>query len=411
MRTPRLPRAFPFFLQNGNYAGLGNGTTDASGSCVFSVDPGSNAVRAIINSGDGYNFSSVWYEAANRTIEVNMPDFGEVSGTVKLNGMAAGNPLVVLDDGRIFDTTPYNVSQQDGPVIHTFTANRFSFTTTMGDHSVYAIGYSDGTMYRSDPQSINVSADVGQAPIVLELKPAGSNISALPAAVYDRIFHTSDTTPGPVSFSGKLTGADGLPLANVTMVAQDYFLKEPASARTDANGDFAFSSINLGTDIVRFKVSIEDNGTDTQSFSRFYPVQNMTALDVQILDYPKATVGYIYGIIATTDNRSNPVALSGTVYLSNGLVQAVSPDRNNGQFFFTLTPGTYEIYAEHQEGAALLVSDKKVIDVEPEWSVMAINPTLLVVQPEKVQPWPLAGALAAGVILLAGLWFAMRKWL
>ncbi len=115
---------------------------------------------------------------------------------------------------------------------------------------------------------------------------------------------------------------------------------------------------------------------------------------MQILDYPKAAVGYIYGIIAGSANRSNPVPLSGTVYLSNGLVQDVSPDKNNGQFFFTLTPGTYEIYAEHQEGAVRLVSDKEVIDVKPEWSVMATDPTLLVVQPEKVQPWPLAGAIA-----------------
>ncbi len=119
----------------------------------------------------------------------------------------------------------------------------------------------------------------GQPPIVLELKPAGSNISTLSPAVYDRIFHTSDTTPGPVSFSGRLIGADGLPLANVTMVAQDYFLNEPASVRTDANGNFAFSSVSLSTDIVRFEVTVQDNGTESSSFSQFYPVQNITTLE------------------------------------------------------------------------------------------------------------------------------------
>ncbi len=64
-------------MQNGNYAGLGSSTTDASGACVLIVDPGSNAIRAIIDSGAGYNVTSVWYEAANRTIEVKLPDSGK----------------------------------------------------------------------------------------------------------------------------------------------------------------------------------------------------------------------------------------------------------------------------------------------------------------------------------------------
>jgi hypothetical protein len=122
-------------------------------------------------------------------------------------------------------------------------------------------------------------------------------------------------------------------------------------------------------------------------------------------------VGYIYGIIARSANRSNPVPISGMVYLSNGLVQGVSPGQNNGQFFFTLAPGSYEIYAEYREGGERLVSEKERIEVEAVWSPLAVNPTILVVEPEKVQYIPLIGALIAGALCVAGVAYAMRRWL
>jgi hypothetical protein len=167
----------------------------------------------------------------------------------------------------------------------------------------------------------------------------------------------------------------------------------------------------LSTDIVRFKAVVRDNGTEYASLSPFYPAQNTTSLEVSVPDYPKSNVGYVYGIIARSANRSNPVPISGTVYLSNGLVQEVSPGQNNGQFFFTLAPGSYEIHAERLEGGGRLVSETKRIEVEAVWSPLAVNPTILVVGPEKVQYVLLAGALIAGALCLAGAGYAMRKWL
>lgn len=394
----------PVSLQNGSYAILGNGTTDASGAYVFAVSSG--PVRAVV--GRPYNASSVWHDAADAAIEIRLPAANEIEGTIKLDGFT-GNPVVVLDDIEIFDSFPYDVSRQNGSSTQTFTVNRFSLATAPGRHVLYAAGYSDGRAYMSDRQDIYVSGD--RASAVLEMKCRGDNASILPAAVYERIFHTSEARGGMVNIAGRLIGADGMPLANATLTAQDYFLKEPGSTVSGPDGAFAFGPMYLNTDIVRFKVVIRDNGTEHTSLSSFYPVQYMTYLDVRITDYPKSKVGYIYGIISRSANRSSPVPISGTVYLSNGLMEKVSPEQNISQFIFTVAPGPYEIYAEHTDGGGRLVSGKVRIEVEAAWSPAAANPVILVVEPEKTQYIPLIVSLAAGALCLAGAAYSMKKWL
>jgi hypothetical protein len=393
-------------LQDGNYVSLGSGTTDASGTYAFTVVPGSRVVRAIVD-GPAYNVTSVWHDAADGAIEVRLPSANQVTGTVKLDGMG-GNPLVVLDDVDIFDTTPYGVSRQNGSSVQTFTVNRFSFNTTPGRHVLYAVGYFDGVVYRSDRAEVIVPGN--QAPVVLELKRAGDNASILPPAVYERIFHTTQGG-GPVSIAGHLLGADGRAIANATLTAQDYFLKEQGSATTGADGAFSFGPMYPAAGMVRFEAVVPDNGTEYTSLSPFYQAENTTGLNVSLPDYPKSAVGYAYGIIAMSANRSNPVPISGTVYLNNGLSQAVSPSINNGQFFFTLAPGTYQIYAEHAEGGERLVSEKMSIEVDAVWSPLAVNPTVLVVEPEKVQFMPLLLALIVGALCLAAAAYEMKKWL
>ncbi len=391
-------------LQDGNYASLGSGTTGVAGTYVFNVSTGSRAVRAVVG-GPAYNVTSVWHDAADPSIEVRLPSASQVTGTVKLDGMG-GNPLVVLDDADIFDTTPYGVSRQNGSSVQTFTVNRFSFNTTPGRHGLYAVGYFDGIVYRSDRAEVTVPGN--QAPVVLELKRAGDNASILPPAVYERIFHTSQGG-GPVSIAGHLLGADGRAIANATLAAQDYFLKEQGSTTTGTDGAFSFGPMYPGAGMVRFRAVIRDNGTEYTSLSPFYQAENTTGLNVSLPDYPKSTVGYVYGIIALSANRSSPVPIPGTVYLNNGLSQVVSPSKNNGQFFFTLAPGTYEIYAEHVEGGERLVSGKMSIEVDAVWSPLAVNPTILVVEPEKVQYIPLVLALIVGVLCLVALAYEMKK--
>jgi hypothetical protein len=396
----------PVSLQYGNYTVIASGTTGASGECSFTIIPGPGAVRALV-TGPAGNATSVWHDAADPVIEVRLLAEGEVTGTIKLDGLN-GNPLVVLDDAEIFDSYPYDVSRQNGSSVQTFTVNRFSFTTTTGRHVLYAVGYFDGGVYLSDRLEINVSGS--QAPAMLELKYKGDNASTLSAAVYDRIFHTSEDG-GPVSIAGRLLGADGEPIANATLTAQDYFLKEPASATTGSGGYFAFGPMYLSADIVRFKAVVQDNGTEYTLLSRFYPAQNTTGLEVRLTDYPMSDVGYVYGIISLSANRSSPAPISGTVHLSNGLSQDVSPGQNNGQFFFTLAPGPYDIYAEHSEGGVRLVSEKIRIEVEAVWSPLAVNPTVLVVEPEKVLFVPLCLAILVGTLCILGMWFSVRKWL
>jgi len=399
-------------LQNGNYTVLGNGTTDLSGTCTFNVSPGSSVVRAQVTS-PGYKLNPIWYTAApNTTINISLPGTGQVSGTITLDGMAAGNPVVVLDDSQIYDSTPYNVSQQNGSVVHTFTVNRFSFPAAAGEHTLYAAGYYNGIVYMSDRIGINVSSTINQPSIVLDLNAAGNNTSILAPAVYEQIFHTYNVPPGPVDMLGWLVGADEKPLANASITVQDYYMNDYATAITGDNGTFAFYSLNVTTDILRFKVTVQDNGTPVQSFSQFYPAKNTYGLKVIITNYPVATTGFIYGIITNTTNRSNPVPFSGTVYLSNGMSQAVSPDKDKGQFFFNVTPGNYTIYAEHDEGGQQIMTSTVAIVVTPEWSPTDVDPTVLVLQQQKtMQPVSLAAATAIGLICIAGAWYAMRKWL
>jgi len=167
----------------------------------------------------------------------------------------------------------------------------------------------------------------------------------------------------------------------------------------------------VSTDFLRLRVSIPDNGSTLTTYTQFYPAQDTAGIEVKVLDYPKPAYGYIYGIISLTENRSNPAPISGTVYLSNGLSQEVSPPANGGQFSFTLAPGTYEIYAVHEDSGQRLVSEKRSIVVEAVWSALAVNPTVLVVGPPEVQYVPLAIALALGALCLAGAGYAWRRWL
>ncbi len=392
-------------LQNGNYALLGYAMTGISGTCTFNVSPGSAAIRALVND---YDAVSVWHEASNATIEVKLRRVGEVTGTIRMDGMGAGNPLVVLDSATIYDSTPYDVSRQNGSGIYIFTANRFSFTTTIGPHTLYAVGYSNGTVYRSADTPINVSE--ATAPAVLELSPYGDNASVLPPDVYDRIFHTS-AGGGTFSFSGRLLDAKGEPVKGAAITAQDYLVEDRGYTTSGSNGTFVFSLLNVSTDFLRLKIIIPDNGSTFTTYTQFYPAQDTAGLEVKVLDYPKPAYGYIYGIIALTENRSNPVPISGTVYLSNGLTQEVSPSVNSGQFSFALAPGTYEIYAVHEDGGQRLVSGTRTIQVEAVWSALAVNPTVLVVGPPEVQYVPLAIALALGALCLAGAVYFSRKWL
>jgi hypothetical protein len=398
-------------LQNGNYAYLANGTTDISGTSALNISSGSNVIRARVITPE-YNQTTVWYEVGqNTTINVTIPNVEQISGAILLNGMAAGNPVVVLDNDQIYDSMPYNVSQQNSTVVHTFTANSFSFPAAMGKHSLYAAGYYNGIVYMSDPININLTSATGQASVVLQLNAMGNNTSILAPAVYEQIFHTTNVPPAPADMLGWLIGADGKPLADAAMTVQDWYLNNYSTALTDDNGTFAFYGLNISTDILRFKITVQDNGTPVQLFSQFYPTENTYGLKVIIPNYPIATTGFIYGIITNTTNSSNPVPLSGTVYLSNGMTQAVSPAKGQGQFFFNVTPGNYTIYAECDDGGQNIRTGTLAIVVAPAWSPADVDPTFLVLQEQQTtKPIPLAAAIVIGLLCIAGTLYAMRKW-
>ncbi|HEY3421552.1 MAG TPA: carboxypeptidase-like regulatory domain-containing protein [Methanocellaceae archaeon] len=385
-------------LQNGNFTDFYIAITDVSGTCsLTNVRPNSTALRAHVATGSGstaFNVTSVWYEAQNVTnINIKLPDSGAVDGQVRLDGTSANGSIVVLDD-----SATYTAGLEDG---------RFSFIAPAGNHSLYAAYYVNGIIYISDERQINVKPSFDEA-YVLELKPASENMSTLPRLLYNKLLNDHGTT-GPISLGGNLLGADGAPITNATIIAESYFKEQAGSTTTGLNGTFAFSGIRIGTDIVRFKVSVRDNGTDYSSYTGFYPAVDTSDMTVQISNYPVSTHGYIYGIITMSKNWTNSTTLSGTVYLSNGMSQAVSSDRNFGQFFFTVPPGPYEIYAIYYNGSNRYLSDTQRVFVEASWTAASANPTLLIVKPNQIYWKELLIAILLGLLCLAATYVGLRK--
>lgn len=384
-------------LQNGNYTDFYIASTDASGTCSLeSVRPNSSALRALVykESGDtALNATSVWYEAQNDTlIEVRLPDTGVVAGQVLLDGAPAKGSIVVLDDNAT-----YTADQDDG---------RFSFRAAVGNHSMYAAYYSNGMIYASDRQAIAVKSTPGKA-YTLELGQSAINASSLSRVAYDRLFPLQGSEP--INLSGIVIGADGSPVANATIVAESYFAEPGGVTTTGADGSFSLNEVSVGTSTVRFKVSVSDNGSDYVSYSSFYPSADTSGLSVQFANYPESTHGYIYGIITMSRNWTDSMPLNGTVYLSNGMSQEVSFDRNFGQFFFTVPPGVYEIYAVHYDGNDRYTSDPQRVYVDASWTATSANPTLLVVRLNQVYWEPLLVAMVLGLLCLAGAYFLLRK--
>ena len=385
-------------LQNGNFTDFYIAITDASGTCSLpNVRPNSTALRAHVTTGSGataFNVTSVWYEAQNVTnMNIKLPDSGTVAGQVRLDGVSANGSLVVLDD-----SVAYTAGLEDG---------RFSFVAPAGNHSLYAAYYVNGIIYMSDERQIVVKPSFDES-YVLELMPVSDNASTLPKLVYDRLLGDHGTT-GPINLTGNLLGANGVPITNATMVAESYFNEPAGTAITGLNGTFAFSRISVGTDILRFKVDVRDNGTDYSSYSTFYPTENTSGMTVQISNYPVSTYGYIYGIITMSKNWTNSTALNGTVYLSNGMSQEVSSDRNFGQFFFTVPPGPYEIYAIYYNGSNRYLSDTQRVFVEASWTAASANPTLLIVKPNQIYWKQLLVAILLGLLCLVGTYAGLRK--
>ena len=385
-------------LQNGNFTDFYIAITDASGTCsLTNVRPNSTALRAQVTTGNDstmFNVTSVWYEAQNVTnMNIKLPDSGTVDGQVRLNGISANGSIVVLDD-----SVTYTAGQEDGS---------FSFVAPAGNHSLYAAYYMNGIIYISDERPIIVKPSFDEA-YVLELKPVSDNASMLPRLVYNKLLGDHGAT-GPISLTGNLLGANGVPIANATVVAQSYFNEPAGSTVTGFNGTFAFNGITVGTDILRFKVGVYDNGTAYSSYSGFYPAVDTSGMTVQISNYPVSTHGYIYGIITMSKSWTNSTALNGTVYLSNGMSQEVSSDRNFGQFFFTVPPGPYEIYATYYNGSNRYLSDSQRVFVEASWSAASANPTLLVVKPNQIYWGQLLIASLLGLLCLVATYAGLRK--
>lgn len=397
-------------LQNGRYENIGYATTGSSGEyCFTGIDPESAVIRALITANRGsihYDLRSVWYEVKkNTTIEVALPDSGEIKGSITLGGIPAGSSVIVVDGSEEYDSR--TIIGPDDRIAACY----FNFKVQYGTHTIYAVhnsweidngvinysaSRSNGKWYRSDTVSIDVTPN-GTVPekIVLELKPAPGNITGISESAYNRLLRIYEEPEygGQVHFSGRVTGADDMPIKDAIVAVEDEMLRKINSTLTDVNGNFTFNNVTVDTKSVRFKITGIGKDTELYAKSGWYIARDTEGIEIKVYTYPEPRTGYIWGFITDAEDFNSAIStgndciLNGTVYLSNSTMHTsleVTEDSPGRQFFFEVSPGIYNIYAVHIDGTDRYISDVKCINVTAVWSPISVDRTLLVVKPERL---------------------------
>jgi Sec-independent protein translocase protein TatA len=186
---------------------------------------------------------------------------------------------------------------------------------------------------------------------------------------------------------GKVTDRYGNGVADATVTLVDNNYKQVAKTKSDVNGDFEFVSISLDTETAKVLTSYTDDTGKTYTvqpeFSKWFQasgtqwiLQNST----QITDYPPPSYGFVSGAIQT-GTSSGDRTLDGVVYLSDGEVtyykKSVKSSGTSG-FLFYVEPGTYTIYAQHEENGMIYESQRKQITVAANM-LSQVTPQIVVV--------------------------------
>lgn len=190
----------------------------------------------------------------------------------------------------------------------------------------------------------------------------------------------------PFSALGQVTDryGNGVAGATVTMVDNNY--KQVAKTKTDANGNFEFVSVSVETGTVKVLVSYtDDSGQVYQTlgeYSRWFNSigqQFVNTTDTQLMTYPPPSYGYVSGAIQT-GTGSGDRTLDGVVYVTDGEVtyyKQSSKTLGTSGFLFYLKPGTYTIYAQHEENGMIYESQRKQITVAGNF-LTDVTPTIIV---------------------------------
>lgn len=212
------------------------------------------------------------------------------------------------------------------------------------------------------------------------------------------------------TFSVSGTVLDGfcepLPGANVTLI--DTNSKVLQTTSTDSNGHFDFMNITANTDAIAVRTSYRHHNTTYEVPAeriQWYRASGNVYIgpdQTQLNDYVPLQAGYIRGYIARHDDPSKKV--NGTIFVSN-IAHMSSPD---GTFVFYIPPGTYDVYAIHNEFGASYVSNTVQVTVDD--SAASISDAPVTVLTVKIpNPGLMALSLLLGIISVAGMYLMLKK--
>lgn len=427
-------------LQNGNYEEISRTVTGSDGRFLFvGVQPGSNSIRARtvkVEMGGKYNNTTSWYPAQNFTVidvrlwnypdpAANDTDSGWIWGTVQCDGAPFTDAWVVLDGQvkqKVIYDPFYSVRGQKEPAIvrdascpqgfylkpYNGSHYQFKFKVPSGIHQVMAYSYRDGKIWMSNITRVEVvagRASISSEMTVLEVAEAEqAQVPMIPDSVTD--YHWE--------LPGKVVDRNGRGMPCVSIFLNDSEYGTVERLMTNDSGHFLYSGKHSGLRNLSIMSQYADNGTEpsmTYDYSLLTSSSGIRTALFVMHDYPvinNVTDGYIWGIIATDDGAEYGTAISGTVYLSNGMSASVS---DGEQYFFNVPAGTYDIYATHTEGYKNYTSKVRHVEVRPTNHMESTECVKLIVEPEprRVSVLPLLAAAGMGLTGIFAMLLLLRR--
>jgi hypothetical protein len=224
--------------------------------------------------------------------------------------------------------------------------------------------------------------------------------------------HTAGASAHTFSVSGRVLDGYGQAVegANVTLI--DTNGRAIAATQTNAEGVYSFKDIMADTDAIGVRVS-HTHGNITYSTTpgdaRWYQASGDVRISPELtrLDnyYPFGS-GYLRGQVVRSDSLKK---VNATVYVGN----IVSMDTADGSFVFIIPPGTYDVYAVHDEPRGHFTSDTIRITVNETEGIQEAPPIELPVRREGLKlanPAAFVLSLIAGILCLIGMYLALKKY-
>lgn len=175
---------------------------------------------------------------------------------------------------------------------------------------------------------------------------------------------------------------NGVAGATVTMVDNNY--KQIAKTKSDSNGNFEFVSVSVDTTTVKVLTTYTDDAGKTYTVPPEWSNWFNAAGNIQVnstytkfSDYPAPSYGYVSGSIQTSTG-SGAMALDGVVYVTDGEVTYYKQaTKSSSGYLFYLKPGTYTIYAQHEQDGMIYESQRSQVTVTGNFISSAIQKVIV----------------------------------